>query len=188
MALTSRTFNRSTSFRTLVLPDCRWLQPPAEAARLNARLLQGRSRGEVICLLVTGKWCVTSLVCQNSVPHMCVHHLWPALQCSISGLRSIPVLCWRRLRLGRAVHGTRPGEPRRICPRQWPCHTGIQLACAYSCTSGPGLQYSYYAQHPFPHARCSWARGRSQTRRLRPSAPAHGLRRFHGQNQPQLGT
>ena len=45
---------------------------------------------------------------------------------------------------------------RRMCPRQRPCHTRIQLACTYSCTpaSGPtsGPQYFYYAQHPFPCA------------------------------------
>ena len=125
---------------TLVLPDCRWLQAPTEAARLNARPLQGHSRGNVKCLLVTGNWCVTSLVYrrQNSVPCIIVRTsplACTAVQYSRSAQHLCPLLAPAAPRWGG---GTRPEEPARMCLRQRPCHTGmhmhVQLACAYSCT------------------------------------------------------
>ena len=136
-------------------------------------------------LSLSGNWCIMSLVCKTSVPYnvMCVHHLWPALQCSMPGaVCPCPLLAPTAPRRGG---GTRPGE---AAPAYVPAATALPYRhAAGMCIfmhiirdQPPGCSVSIMRSTPSP---VPWARGRSQNQRRRPSALAHGPRRIHRQNK-----
>ena len=132
---------------------CRPHRSSQAERKAAARLLARQSKLFIGHLLVTGNWCVMSLVYQNTVPHICVHHHWHARQCSIPCLRSAPALCRRRLPLSRAAELDL--KDARVCARArhgpailayiWHAHIH-----AHHQGSASGLQCFYYAQHPCP--------------------------------------
>ena len=155
-----------------MLPDWRWLQAPTEAARLNARPLQGHSRGKVNCLLATGNWRMRDEPCMSKF--CAIHVRTSPLVCTAVAAAStsavFPVCTGPLASVGagwpRRGAGARPGEPTPAYAfiinyvhvpavtagaRGRPFHTGIQLACAYSCTSrGARLRTAVLLLHAAP--------------------------------------